>query len=166
MAAAAAEAAAAAKKGPSFVVQIAVLLVLTLAAVGAGWFAGRFLHGEQAPEAQAAAPAESAKGKKGEGEKPVQDPHLFPLETITTNLADPTDVWVRLELTLVFQDQPDAEIAAMVHQDFLAYLRTVKARQVAGASGFQHLKSDLDERAQIRSGGKVSRVLVKTLLFE
>lgn len=166
MAAAAIEAAAP-KKGPSLVVQLAVLLVLTALAIGSGWFMGQFLHGGQAPEAQAAKPEEGkAKGKEGEAEKPVQDLHLFPLEPITTNLEDPADTWIRLELVLVFKEQPEPKIAEMVAQDLLAYLRTVKARQVDGASGFQHLKSDLDERAQIRSAGKIEQVLVKTMLFE
>jgi flagellar FliL protein len=73
---------------------------------------------------------------------------------------------VRLELALVFKDQVDARIAEMVNQDVLAYLRTVKSRQIEGPSGLQHLRSDLDERAQTRSQGKVTQVLIRTLLFE
>ena len=38
--------------------------------------------------------------------------------------------------------------------------------QIEGASGYQHLKADLDERARIRSDGHVKQVLVRTLLFE
>jgi flagellar FliL protein len=45
-------------------------------------------------------------------------------------------------------------------------MRTVKLPQVEGASGFQHLKEDLEERARIRSGGRVKKILIKTLLFE
>jgi flagellar FliL protein len=42
----------------------------------------------------------------------------------------------------------------------------VKLAQVEGASGFQHLKADLEERAAVRSGGKVRKILIRTLLFE
>jgi flagellar FliL protein len=35
-----------------------------------------------------------------------------------------------------------------------------------GASGFLHLREDLDERAGIRSGGLAKRILIRTLLLE
>jgi flagellar FliL protein len=154
-----------AKKGPGLVIQIAVLLVLTLATAGAGWFFGGMLGATPVPEEPAPPPAE-AEGHGKPEDPAVHSVRVFPLETITTNLSDPTDVWVRLELALVFTDLPDPELAEIVHQDILAYLRTVRARQIEGASGFQHLRSDLDERARIRSDGKVRQVLIRTILFE
>lgn len=45
-------------------------------------------------------------------------------------------------------------------------MRTVKLDQIQSASGFRHLKSDLEERADIRSDGRIKRVLIKTFLFE
>jgi flagellar FliL protein len=65
-------------------------------------------------------------------------------------------------------DQPstDPMLANTIQQDLLAYMRTVKLHQIEGASGFQHLKADLTERAAIRSDGHVRAVLVRTLLFE
>ncbi len=53
-----------------------------------------------------------------------------------------------------------------IHQDLLAYVRTLKLHQIEGASGYQHLKADLDERATLRSGGHVKQVLVRTMLLE
>lgn len=155
------------KKGPSFILQMAVFLLLTAAAVGGGWMTGRILNGDDAA-ARASAPAHEAEANKHDGsaEEPVETLRILPLATITTNLADPQDIWIRLEVALAFHDRPDAEIAELVHQDLLAYLRTVKARQIDGPSGFQQLRSDLDERARIRSGGKVKQVLIRTMLFE
>ncbi len=155
------------KKGPSFVIQMAVFLLLTAAAVGGGWMTGRILNGENAAT-HGSRPAHGAEAGKDEGssEAAAEKLRIFPLATITTNLADPQDVWIRLEVALAFHDKPDPEIAELVHQDLLAYLRTVKARQIDGASGFQHLRSDLDERAHIRSAGKVKQVLIRTMLFE
>jgi flagellar FliL protein len=153
------------KKGPSLVIQLVVFLVLTLLAVGGGWFTGSMLNGGQAEVEEAHATA-GEEGKGGHGEEAPQDLRVFPLVPITTNLADPTELWVRMEVALVFADLPDPEMAERVHQDILAYLRTVKARQIDGPSGFQHLKGDLDERAQLRSDGKVTQVLIRTLLFE
>lgn len=169
--AAATDTAPAPRKGPSPIVQIAVLLALSGAAVGAGWFAGQMMGArsgsEPAAEGEPPAGAKPAGKDAKAGEAPgPQSLNIFPLATITTNLADPRDLWVRLELALVFKDQVDARIAEMVNQDVLAYLRTVKSRQIEGPSGLQHLRSDLDERAQTRSQGKVTQVLIRTLLFE
>jgi flagellar FliL protein len=154
------------KTGPSLMIQALVLLALTAAAAGGGWVTGSLLDGAktvaESPEAQASAEPQ----EKEAADKPAEPLRLLELKTITTNLADPQEIWVRLELALAFNDTPDPQTAELVHQDLLAYLRTVKSRQIEGASGFQHLKSDLDERARIRSAGKVEQVLVRTLLFE
>ena len=166
------------KSGPSFIVQIAVLLVLTAAAVGMGWFSGGYLNANrEAPSSKAEKPTridqahvkktdKAAAGKDGETTVESGELGVLPIETITTNLAAPSNVWVRMELSLVFDGDPDAAVADQIHQDFLAFMRTVKLPQVEGASGFQHLKEDLEERARIRSNGRVRKILIKTLLFE
>ncbi|MBX3531273.1 MAG: flagellar basal body-associated FliL family protein [Rhizobiaceae bacterium] len=162
------------KKGPGLIIQLVVLLVLTAAAMGAGWFFGGMLGASAPTEAEAAAAAAAAAAHAKPDAHGAPEGHdgapenlrVYPLETITTNLADPTEVWVRLELALVFTEQPDPELAETVHQDILAYMRTVKARQIERPSGFQHLRSDLDERARVRSDGKVKQVLIRTMLFE
>jgi flagellar FliL protein len=163
-------------KGPSLVVQIAVLLVLSLAAAGAGYFSGGMLKGETAADPAAAAPA-AGHGAKPEGEHgkagEVDDPAaadlargVLNLPAITTNLAAPSDTWMRVELAAVFEGEVDVTIADTVHQDILAYLRTVKLHQVEGASGFLHLKDDIRERARIRGEGKVKDILIRTIVFE
>lgn len=184
---AAAEEAPPAKKGPSLVIQIVVLLVLTGAAAGGAWFAGGFLRSGQdggAPAAAEAAPApaaaehgadahgEAASGhdeaKSGHDAKPAPGgPSVVPLAPITTNLAQPADTWLRIELAVVFDKTPeDPHLADAIQQDLLAYVRTLKLHQIEGASGFQQLHADLDERASIRSNGLASRVLIRTLLLE
>lgn len=152
------------QKGPSLIVQIAALTGLTAVAIAIGWLSGLYLSGQQPdarPQAEAAARASETRLAEA-GEKLG----VVYLEPVTTNLAGPTETWVRLELALVFADKPDLVTAQTVQQDILAYLRTVKFHQVEGPSGFQHLKSDIEERAAIRSEGKVKGVLFRTLLFE
>jgi flagellar FliL protein len=170
--------AAPAKSGPSVVVQVAVLLVLTGAAVGMGWFSGGYLDstrtGQSSDEhnptridkAHVKTTDKAATRKDGEEKAEDNEPGVLPIEAITTNLAAPSDVWVRMELSLVFDGEPDQALGEQIHQDFLAFMRTVKLPQVEGASGFQHLKEDLTERARIRSNGRVKDILIKTLLFE
>jgi flagellar protein FliL len=171
------------KKGPSMMVQVAVLGALTVAALGAGWFAGTMLRGEvpaAAPgaDATAAAPHSAAdaghgggghggKVDKGKEEAAPANPLVLDLPAITTNLAAPADTWFRMELSVQL-DQPSSDpmLATTIQQDLLSFLRTVKLHQIEGASGFQHLKADLAERAAIRSDGHIRGILVRTLIFE
>ncbi len=161
------------KSGPSLVVQIGVLVVLTLVTGGAGWLSGGYLGlGGSVP---AAAPTtETGQAPAGDHAQPEGGEHGTPgvsnvvdIAPITTNLAVPDTTWIRLELSLVFDKPPeDPALPDLVQQDLMAYIRTVKLMQIEGASGYQYLKSDLLERAGIRSGGLVKDVLVRTMLVE
>lgn len=156
-----------AKSGPSFIVQIALLLVLTLVALGMGWGAGHYLIAPQpAAQDQGAAKKDAEADKKAPAKKDGSEGNVVPIDAIITNVAAPSDVWIRLELSLVFDGPPDQAMARAIHQDILAYIRTIKLPEVEGASGFQHLREDLEERASIRSGGHVKKILIRTLLFE
>lgn len=184
--AAAADEAPPAKKGPSLVVQIVVLLVLSAAAAGGGWFAGgQMRSGQPAGGTETAAepaPAEehgsadahggeAASGQEeaghGDAKAAAAGPSVVPLAPITTNLAQPADTWLRLELAVVFEKAPeDPRLAETIQQDLLAFVRTLKLHQIEGASGFQQLRADLDERAAIRSDGLAKHVLIRTMLLE
>ncbi len=150
---------------PSMMVQIAVIVGLTVIAIAIGWISGLYLSGKQTATEK---PDEIRVVKADETRlaEAAEKLGVVYLEPITTNLAGPTETWVRLELALVFNEKSDLVVAQTVQQDILAYLRTVKVHQVEGPSGFQHLKSDIEERAAIRSDGKVRGVLFRTLLFE
>jgi flagellar FliL protein len=151
-------------KGPSLLVQMAVLLGMTAAAIVLGWASGIYLNGSSEP-AEPAAHATEAHGEAApEGAEEART--VVPLASITTNLAAPEQVWIRLEASVVLDEPQPQELIETIHQDLLAYLRTVKLHQVEGASGFQHLKADLEERAKIRSDGHVKQFLIRTLLFE
>ena len=153
------------RKEPSLLLQFAALAGLTVAAIGIGWGSGLYLSGRQ-PAAGDSAGAEVRKATETNLAEAHEALGVVYLEPITTNLAGPTGTWVRIDLALVFDGDADLMVAQTVQQDILAYLRTVKIHQVEGASGFQHLKSDIEERASIRSGGKVKNILIRTLLFE
>ncbi len=92
-----------------------------------------------------------------------------PLEPVITNLASPTDTWIRLETAMVFKSQdienPDVA-AAELRQDMLAYLRTISMGQLEGPSALQHLREDLNERAQLRTKGQVSELIIETLIIQ
>jgi flagellar FliL protein len=151
-------------KGPSMVIQIAVLVAMTAAAIGLGWVSGQYLNSREPETAAAAEPGDAPAGHDTPAAT-VQNTEVL-LAPITTNLAAPTETWVRLEAAIVLDEPQPQSLADDIHQDLLAFLRTVKLHQIEGASGFQHLKADLEERAKIRSEGHVKQLLIRTLLFE
>jgi flagellar FliL protein len=159
------------KKKSGLIMTIAAVAVVTVIAGAGGWILGGMLTPQvekpkiaEKPEVAAAAP---------EGEKEDGLPHIateangvVQLEPITTNLAFPADRWVRLEVALLFKDKPDVKLAETIHQDIAVYLRTVSLQQIEGPRGFQYLKEDLEERTDMISEGKVSRLMFRTFLIQ
>jgi len=155
------------KKSSGMIMTIAAVAIVTVIAAAGGWFLGGMLS----PVVNAPKPAspKAAEGAKvGEGLSPIStmDNGVVQLEPITTNLGFPTDKWVRLEVALLFRDKPDVKIAESIHQDILAYLRTVTLQQIEGPRGFQYLKEDIEERADLLSEGKVSKIMFRTFVIE
>ncbi|ESY99511.1 flagellar basal body-associated FliL family protein [Mesorhizobium sp. LNHC209A00] len=155
------------RKGPSLAVQGAMLLVVTAAAIGMGWMSGGYLKGVGAPSSVPGAPENEGKPPQPEAAQQAgAGPTVVALAPITTNIASPADTWIRMEVSVVYDAPQPPAMAEDVQQDLLAFVRTLKMHQIEGASGYQHLKADLDERASIRSQGHVKQVLVRTLLLE
>jgi len=57
-------------------------------------------------------------------------------------------------------------MAAEIATDELAYLRTVSVAELQGPIGLENLRQDLRDRAQVRSNGKVTELLLKTLVLQ
>lgn len=173
-------------KGPSLVMMLVAYAVITLIAGGAGFGVSATLL---KPSAMSSAPREDvpaaaepvaaaahetgnahgaetghAAAPTGQGE--AEQLVIVDLPSITTNLVDPTDAWIRLELSLVFEGEADGQLAQDVQQDILAYVHTMKLYNLRGGSGYQHLIEDIQERAAIRSEGRIRRVLVRSLILE
>ena len=102
------------KSGPSLVVQLGVLVVMTLAALGMGWVSGGFPDRRQDPKPRQPAMRPAAgghgdgKGEGGHGEEAPPSETIIPLAAVTTNIASPSDVWVRMEVSIVL-DEPQVE---------------------------------------------------------
>ena len=162
------------KKKPSLVITIAAIAVLTLLAAGGGWFVGNMLAPPPAEKPAEEAKAASAGGEHGgAGEKGQDLAHISTeangivlLDPITSNLAYPSDNRVRLEVALMFKGAPDVKLAEEIHQDIMAYMRTVSLQQVQGPRGFQYLREDLEERVDLRSAGRVTNVMFRTFVIE
>lgn len=181
------------QKGTSTIMVIVFLLVAALLAGGTGFAAGKMLFapmivsdGDKEMPASAtaepgAATADAAQGgeDRADGDEPpaaMRGPDysvlkVVSLDPITTNLGAPSDVWVRMELSLAVDpgedgDGPDEVTLEAVHADLLAYMRTTRLQALSMPSGFQHLVTDLETRAAMRTEGAVKRVFVKALLLE
>ncbi|MCO5152769.1 MULTISPECIES: flagellar basal body-associated FliL family protein [unclassified Shinella] len=162
------------KKKPTLVITIAAIAVLTLLAAGGGWLVGNMLAPPPAEKpAEEVAKAEAGGEGGAEGEAAQEVPHISTeangivlLDPITSNLAYPSDNRIRLEVALMFKGVPDVKLAEEIHQDILAYMRTVSLQQVQGPRGFQYLREDLQERVDLRSEGRVTNVMFRTFVIE
>ena len=161
------------KKKSGTVMVIAGVALLTLVGAGGGWVVGGMIApkdpaAEVKHEEAAAAGEEHGEGKKEEGLPHISTPEkgVVLLEPITTNLAYPSENWIRLEVALAFKGAPELALAEDIHQDILAYMRTVSLQQIAGPRGFLYLKDDLQERIDLRSQGKVAKVMFRSFVIE
>ncbi|MDH7798650.1 MULTISPECIES: flagellar basal body-associated FliL family protein [unclassified Beijerinckia] len=153
------------KHGPSFLMFIVGLLVVTLVAVGGGWVIST--------QTYAMAHLEIAKAQKEEETKPRTAnkvlSNLLELTPIVTNMGAPEEAWIRLEAAVVIDNPGQADTDVLTREitgDFLSYLRTISIAQIQGAIGLQHLRQDLMERASIRSKGRVRELIIHTLVVQ
>ncbi len=175
------------KKG-SMVSQLLAMVLVTALAIGGGWGFSQFVLGGATggPDAAMADDDGNAAGdgemssKAGDGEKMQSEEDEaedeegiggtlvteVPLDPIVTNVAKPEDTWVRLEMAVLFQAQPEPDLVSSIHQDIFAYMHSLKLHEVAGASGYLHMRSDLRDIVRVRSDGLAKDVLIKVLLFE
>ena len=163
------------KKKSALVMTIAGVAAVTLLGGGGGWFVGKMISpGIKTAEAdqQAAQAAEASaadQGKKGDAGLPhiaTDKNGIVQLEPIVSNLAYPSENWLRLEVALMFNGPPDAKLAEDIHQDIMAYVRTVSLQQIEGPRGFQYLRDDIQERVDLRSAGRVTKVMFRTFVIE
>nr|WP_310412667.1 flagellar basal body-associated FliL family protein [Mycoplana sp. BE70] len=158
------------KKKPSPVVTIAIIAGLSVLAGGGGWLVGNLLAPAAPAEpvaAEAAGEQGAKKDKDGELARLATEANgIVALEAFTSNLAYPADNLVRMEVALAFKDTPDPVLAEAIHQDIMAYMRTVSLQQIQGPRGFQYLRDDLKERVDLRSEGRVTNIMFRTFVIE
>lgn len=143
---------------------ILIVAVLTVMAVAAGFFVGQKISSA----GQQVAQGKGAEAASPGGSKHMENANLRALAPIVTNLAGSPPVWIRIEASLVFRDVPsDADaLSARIAEDIVAFLRTVPVKQIEGATGFQHLSEDLNDRVRVRSNGRVRELVIQGLILE
>lgn len=91
------------------------------------------------------------------------------LPAIVTNLTDPPEIRIRLQVAIVYPrasvEEP-AVLSAQITDDLVGFLKTLSLTQLQGATGLQNLREDLNERAAVRSQGKVREVVIEALVVQ
>ncbi len=148
-------------------------LVSTLVAAGAGAGMGFVLAPKFAAGAAGQVKKEAATEEKREkiAEPYGSDSTVVKLQPVTTNLRKPFRSWVRLEGALIVkgkeaEEKALEELGVLVQQDVLAYLRTLALKDLEGASNLAFLRDDLNERARLRSEGRVAEFVILSLVVE
>jgi len=152
-------------------------LVATLVAAGAGGGMGfvlapKFAAGAAGHAKEEAAAEEGAKEKEEKIAEPyARDTTLLKLQPVTTNLREPFRSWVRLEGALIVkgaeaEEKALEELAALVQEDVMAYLRTLALKDLEGASNLAFLRDDLNECARLRTEGRVAEFIILSLVVE
>jgi flagellar FliL protein len=138
---------------------------MTLCAVAAGsglaLLAGAPAHeSDQSSPAPAAPDIQTAYGG---------DTATLSLPPVITNLAEPANIWIRLQASIIFDakslKRPDL-LSTQIGGDIVSFLRTLSLAQLGGASGLLHLREDLNERAKIRSGGLVRELVLQSMVVQ
>ncbi|MGY6567938.1 MAG: flagellar basal body-associated FliL family protein [Salinarimonas sp.] len=94
---------------------------------------------------------------------------LYRPEPVIANLRQPRDAFIRVDFALVIDEADEAartRLGAEIAGDVMAYLRTLDLARLEGASGLQFLREDLNERATIRSEGRVRELIIETLVVQ
>lgn len=153
-------------KGGSALKTAAVLLVLTAIAGGVG-----VMLGKQLVETVAEGLRQTAESKPEPEAAPIYTGSvgLVHLPPIVTNLAAPSEIWVRLEAAIILEgeigDGADV-LAAEIAGDLVAYLRTLSLPELQGGSGLLYLIEDLNDRAAIRSNDQVRELVITSLVVQ
>jgi flagellar FliL protein len=161
----------AARRSPGRAQQIGLwltaLLLLTMLAGGTG--AGLGVHLSEMVERTVSERIEAQESASAKLPRYNGDFSLTRLGPVIANLATPTEVWIRLETAIVYANgslqRPDVT-ASEIREDILAYVRTLSLEQLQGPSALQHLREDLNERAVVRTNGKVDEVIIETLVLQ
>ena len=142
---------------------ITVATLTVLAAVGGG------LIGKIVAAKAKAAPATTADAAASKPLPYAGDIEVKELPPVVTNLAEPEGSRVRIQVAMVY---PKAAVensnllAARINDDIIAFLKTLTVVELQGPSGLQALREDLNERAAVRSDGKVREIIIEALVVQ
>ncbi len=147
----------------STMVWLAILVGLSLIGGGAGAGFGFYLTSQAAAMGKDAKPATDAAASQ------TAIANVRELPPVITNLDQTSDTWVRLQAAIVFDsakvEKPDV-MATEISSDILGFMQTLSVAQISGSAGLQHLREDLNDRAIVRSEGRVRELVIESLVLQ
>ncbi len=99
----------------------------------------------------------------------LKDVVLAPFAPITTNIANPSNVWIRLEGSMALKPAngtKPADLVELASTKMVAYVRTLKLVDVQGPIGFLAMNSDLNEIVRSATDGQARAVLITGFIVE
>ncbi len=155
----------------SVTVWCGIMAVLTLIAGGAGAGFGLYLAaqiksmtGQEAKEAK-----EAKEVAEAQGPPRIENPNVRDLPPIITNIGQTSDTWFRLHAAIIFDpavvEKPDV-MAAEISGDILGFPQTLSVEHFSGPTGLQHLREDLNDRALVRSDGRVRELVIESIAVQ
>lgn len=145
-------------------------LIVTIGALTVLAVIGGGLVGKLVADRLRAAPATPPAAAAAAPMPYASDTEVRELAPIVTNLADPASARMRLQVAIVFPKTAVAEdanvLSVNIADDLVAFVKTLTLAQLQGASGLQDLREDLNERAAVRSQGKVREVVIEALVVQ
>lgn len=162
-----------------------ILLLLTVAAAGAGLAVGMVLTSD-APDTGNGKPGgmPNDQSKASATDAPKQDEDAtadtpdaaehaelkaYTLPPVLTALAAPKATWIRLEGSLLIvadaKDNPEI-LVERAGMQILTYLHATTLSQLEGPSGILRLRDDLNETLSALSDGQVREVLIHAVVVE
>jgi len=162
-------------KKPSPVGFIIGIVVVTVIAVGAGWFLGGQFAAKpkkmvMAKVEQKIVPKEDEAGEKeGKDGKKVDLGPIVKLEPIIVVLRNSKNAFLRLELAIVTQESgelSDEESKLRLMEAISAFSRTLTIRQISGPSGYLHFREDILDVARLTTNGIVKNILILSMVAE
>jgi flagellar protein FliL len=164
---------------PSLVSRIIPILIISILAGGGGFLQGSMIRGGSAPAAAAPEAAKTAEEQvKPEGgeakvageEAPVEATTIVrPLAPVISNLGNPSETWMRLEVSLLLSAEAAKEqdiLAAKAGESVVTFLRTVDLKKIEGPSGFLHFREDLSNLLTTQFHGMIAGVLIGSMVVE
>jgi|GEM_PF-5243950 len=125
--------------------------------------------GKSASELPAAGAESKATAAAGFNAADLKDAVLTPFPTITSNIALPESVWIRLDGAMAIKPHSGVkatDLAQLASTKMVLYMKTLKLTDIQGAAGFLALNSDLNEIARNATDGQARAVLISGFIVE
>lgn len=156
------------------------LVLLSLAAVGLGWFVAQQLGStvmmaDTSTETPKIATSEKKEGEsdkeneEGEGSEVMAKPDAILLDPIIIALQKSKNAFMRIELAIIPENDSDIdnqETRLRIGSDIAAFAQTLTLEQISGPSGYMHFREDILDRVRLITNGKAKDVLIMSLVAE